>query len=359
VTLIFLLFALSMTALGSWLLTKRFLDPDSIFHVLDHPNERSLHSRPTPRTGGLAILFALTTGTAIVAVTTSLPGIFFWIASGAILIATVSAIDDRLELGASSRLATHLAVATLVTLAGLMPAHIEVPGLVWHWPLWVAGVFTVLFIGWMINLYNFMDGMDGFAGGMAIVGFATYALMGALAAEFTFVWINLVVVFAVAGFLFFNFPPARIFMGDAGSSVLGYLAAAFALWGTNLGVFPLWVPVVVFAPFIIDATVTLLRRLLRGEKVWRAHKSHYYQRLVESGWGHRRTVMAEYGLMALCAVAALIALTVSAQTQWVIIAAVAAVFTGAMVWIDVKTGSKRPPAPRGWTSRKVPSELAS
>ena len=112
---------------------------------------------------------------------------------------------------------------------------------------------------------------------------------------------------ASAGFLTCNFPPARIFLGDTGSTALGFLAAACGLWGSRTGLFPFWVALLVFSPFIVDATVTLLRRLLRGEKVWEAHRSHYYQRLVLLGWGHRRTVLVEYALMLVCAGSAALA----------------------------------------------------
>lgn len=96
-------------------------------------------------------------------------------------------------------------------------------------------------------------------------------------------FISLIIAAAFAGFLIFNFPPARIFMGDTGSSTLGLLAATLSLWGARDGVFPVWIAVLVFSPFIVDATVTLFWRLLRHEKIWQAHKAHYYQQLVQTG----------------------------------------------------------------------------
>src|SRR5207253_5665948 len=107
------------------------------------------------------------------------------------------------------------------------------------------------------------------------------------------------------GFLVFNRPPARIFMGDVGSTFLGFLAGTLAVMGAHRGLFGLFVPALIFSPFIVDATVTLLRRLLRGEKVWQAHREHYYQRMVLSGWSHRKTVIAEYVLMLACGGSAL------------------------------------------------------
>ena len=156
---------------------------------------------------------------------------------------------------------------------------------------------------WVTNLYNFMDGSDGLAGGMALFGFGAYALAAWLAGDAVFVVVAASIAAAAAAFLVFNFPPAKVFMGDAGSIPLGFLAAALGILGWRAGHWPLWFPVLVFSPFIIDASVTLARRLLRGERVWRAHRSHYYQRLVQLGWGHRNTALAEYALMAGCGAA--------------------------------------------------------
>ena len=105
-------------------------------------------------------------------------------------------------------------------------------------------------------------------------------------------------------------------MGDAGSSLLGFLAAGLSLWASAAGIFPLWIAVLVFSPFIVDATVTLGRRLWRRERVWEAHKSHCYQRLVQLGWGHRKTVLWEYFLMMLCSVSAVLALYIEPTQQW-------------------------------------------
>jgi len=105
-------------------------------------------------------------------------------------------------------------------------------------------------------------------------------------------------------------------MGDAGAPVLGFLAAALSLWGIKLALFPLWVALLIFSPFIVDASYTLLRRMLRGEKVWQAHREHIYQRLVQLGWGHKRTVLLAYGLMLGCAVSASCLIQASAIVQW-------------------------------------------
>ena len=275
------------------------------WQILDIPNERSLHSEPTPRTGGIAILAGLATGE-LLAWLTGGQHLATWpnILSVALL-ATVALIDDRHTLGAAPRLLIQSGVVVLLLFTHT--GHAAPAAL-----LVIAGLFLV----WMINLYNFMDGMDGFAGGMAVIGFATFGLAAWQAGDATLALGCGVVVAATAGFLLVNFPPARLFMGDSGSTVLGLLAGLLILSAHTRGVLPVWLGILVFSPFIVDASITLARRLLRGERVWEAHKTHYYQRLVELGWGHRRTVLAEYALMAACGASALVAarLTITGQT---------------------------------------------
>jgi UDP-N-acetylmuramyl pentapeptide phosphotransferase/UDP-N-acetylglucosamine-1-phosphate transferase len=299
----------------SALLTNRFCDPASRLHLLDHPNERSLHSRPTPRSGGVAIFIALAVAVGYWAPGGVLTSLFYGLGAGAGFVAALSFLDDRKGLSVSLRLPGHLLAAALLVIGGLFLPEFSLPGMAWLWPAWLGILLSLLFLVWMINLYNFMDGMDGFAAGMAVIGFGTFALLGYLAGNPVFLALNLMVVSAAAGFLLFNFPPARIFMGDTGSSLLGLLAGGLSIWGAREGVFPFWVALLVFSPFIVDATVTLLRRLGRGERVWQAHKSHYYQRLVQSGWGHRKTVLYEYVLMLACGLSALLVQKLNSQGQ--------------------------------------------
>jgi UDP-N-acetylmuramyl pentapeptide phosphotransferase/UDP-N-acetylglucosamine-1-phosphate transferase len=153
-----------------------------------------------------------------------------------------------------------------------------------------------------------MDGSDGLAGGMAVVGFAAYGIAAQLGDEPELATTCVCIAAAAAAFLIFNFHPARIFLGDVGSIPLGFLAGALGIVGWNDEAWPLWFPLAVFAPIIADATLTLMRRLARRERVWQAHRDHYYQRMVRSGLGHRGTAYAAYALMILCAAAALLAL---------------------------------------------------
>lgn len=302
------------------LLTRALCRPGTRWHILDYPNERSLHTRPTPRTGGLAILAAVYAAGILAAFTWPPPLIVAAIAAGGLAIATISFLDDRMDVAPVWRMLVHLGAGVLLALAGLGLTGVSLPGMRLGLSGLIGMPLSVLFVVWMVNLYNFMDGMDGLAGGMAAIGFASFALFGMLAGNMLFASISLSIAAAAVGFLVFNYPPARIFMGDVGSSLLGFLAAALALWGERDGVVPLWAALLIFSPFIVDASVTLLQRARRGEKIWQAHKRHYYQRLAQLGWGHKKTVLWEYALMLACAVSALWAVQQTPPVAWFILA---------------------------------------
>lgn len=283
---------------------------------LDTPNERSLHTRPTPRTGGLAILAAVTVCGVLIATRRDVPPEWIGVTVGGLMVAFISFLDDRSHVPALLRLSVHLAAGAVAVGAGMTP--IDPAGSGWYALL--ASAAVVLAIAWMTNLFNFMDGMDGFAGGMAVIGFATCAWIAGGVGALVLAAIAAIIAAASAGFLVFNLPPARIFLGDAGASTLGFLAAMVSIAGIKDGVWPAAVPLLVFSPFIVDATVTLLARLLRGEKVWRPHRTHYYQRLVCSGWGHPRTLVHEYAVMLACAATAVLGVR-TPGTSWMIVLA--------------------------------------
>jgi len=286
--------------------------------ALDQPNERSLHERPVPRTGGIALLAGAAASLAFGATALWLP-----LALAAAL-AVLSFADDLRGLPTALRLASHLAAAGIIVWYLMSPMQ----------PL--ALVILALAVAWITNLYNFMDGSDGLAGGMALIGFGAYAAAAALAGHAPLAALSVALAAASGAFLLLNFPPARIFLGDAGAVPLGFLAASLGLVGWRDDLWPLWFPLVVFAPFIGDATLTLLRRLARGERVWHAHREHYYQRLVRLGAGHRGAALTGYGLMLACAAAALYARDAAAPVQAGAIGAALLVLAAAAVWIDVR-----------------------
>jgi len=307
-------------AIFSAVLTRHLCKPGPFFYLLDHPNDRSLHTHPTPRTGGVAILAAVLAGGAgIVFVTGAKETVFGWLLIALGTVAIVSYMDDRKHLAPGTRIVAHVSAAAILVQGGFFIGSEIWPGGYESLPTVAVVAISVLYIVWMLNLYNFMDGMDGFAGGMTVIGFGFFAALGWRADHMLFSSLSMVVAAACAGFLLFNFPPARIFMGDTGSSTLGLLAAAFSLWGAQERIFPFWAALLIFSPFIVDATVTLLRRVARRERIWEAHKTHYYQRLVQLGWGHRRTVLSEYVLMGVCGTSAFIGARAATAVQWVII----------------------------------------
>ncbi len=310
----------------AWVLSAYLARPDARLRWMDHPNARSLHERPVPRTGGLAILAGILVGGLAAVLLLGPPALSPWVGVALLLVIGAALWDDVRGLGVVPRLSVQFLAAGLAAGTGLLPGIVSLPGFDWGWPGWAAPVLGVLFLVWMTNLYNFMDGMDGFAGGMTVIGFGFMAWLGWRAGTPLFSGLALCVALSAAGFLRWNLPPARIFMGDTGASALGFLAAVFILWAERDGVFPLWAGLLIFSPFIVDATVTVLRRALAGEAVWRAHRSHHYQRLVVLGWGHGRTTLAGYVLMLLAGGSALVMIEAQSTPLQV---------TGFTIWLFV------------------------
>ncbi len=285
--------------------------------ALDQPNARSLHDSPIPRSGGVGLMLAvLACGWPVAGPLQSA----LLLAAG---LAGLSLLDDLHGLPAGLRLAGHLGAAAVFALAAA-PEGAGLPTL----------AAMMLAIAWMTNLYNFMDGADGLAGGMAVCGFAFLGVAALVAGERPLAMLCFVVAAAAMGFLIFNFHPARIFLGDVGSIPLGFLAGALGLWGVVSGAWPGFFPVLVFAPFVVDASLTLARRAATRQRLWQAHREHYYQRLVRLGWSHRRLALAEYGLMAACGAAAWATRGAPASVQWGIVAAVGVVLAALMLAID-------------------------
>jgi UDP-N-acetylmuramyl pentapeptide phosphotransferase/UDP-N-acetylglucosamine-1-phosphate transferase len=250
--------------------------------IQDIPNERSLHTKPIPRIGGVGLMFGVLSAWGLMFDTLE-----WWVVLPLVVLFGVSLLDDMHNLPVRVRFVVHLgAGAVLIEGSGL---HVEYGILL--------AILGILFTVWLANLYNFMDGSDGLAGGMALFGFAFYGIAALVAHNNTLAMLNFSISGAALGFLCLNFPPARVFMGDAGSVPLGFLAAAMGLTGWQQGSWELWYPLLVFSPFIVDASVTLIKRSLRGVKITEAHREHYYQRAIQMGWSHRQVALAEYGLM--------------------------------------------------------------
>lgn len=251
-------------------------------------NERSSHTVPTPHGGGIAITIAWFTGLSYLFFTNSIDSSLYFALMVGIIISVVSYFDDLFELSPKVRLTTQALVAVLglYFLGGFKTLDLfffSVDNYIF------TNIFAFFMIIWFTNLYNFLDGIDGYAGSEAVfLGIAGFLLFGG--DHF------LVLIAATLGFLVWNWHQAKIFMGDVGSTLLGYTVAIFTIYYANQESSNLWVWIILFGLFWFDATITLFRRYKNKEKLSQAHKKHAYQRLNQSGWAHDKVVLASIGM---------------------------------------------------------------
>jgi Fuc2NAc and GlcNAc transferase len=302
----------SLSVFVAWALTWVIRDYALRSKLLDRPNDRSSHTVPTPRGGGVAIVSAFFV--AMVALryfALADPQLLAALGGGCAIVALLGFLDDRNGLSARLRLVGH-AVAAVWTLVWIGPLpSIQVLGLTVDLGMGAA-VLCALYIVWSINLFNFMDGIDGIASLEAI----SVGLGGAL------VWWlvqpagdwPVAVLFAacVIGFLVWNFPTARIFMGDAGSGSLGVIVAVLALWSSRAAPHLFWCWLILGGCFIVDATTTLIRRVLRGERFYQAHRHHAFQYAARKHASHKVVSLAVVAINTFW----LLTLAVAVALQW-------------------------------------------
>ncbi len=301
----------------------------------DRPEARSLHDVPVPRVGGLAT-WAGFLPIALLAPSPA-PGGRLWLVAW-LAVVGVSLADDWRGVHPAVRLLVQALAAAAVASAIVRAGDASVStGAFLSGAAAATGVIV-----WSANLFNFMDGSDGLAAAMAVCGFGSLGVAAELAGAPAHVYIAIAA--ASLPFLAVNLPPARMFMGDVGAVPLGFLAAGFGLAGCRAGVWPAWFPLLVFLPFVADATLTLAHRLVRGERAWVAHKSHYYQRLHQLGAGHRGTLLVYVGLMAGTALTALATLAIQPSRGWGALLAWIAVIAAFFARIDYHW-LRRKPAP--------------
>lgn len=255
--------------------------------MLDVPGDRSLHATPTPRGGGIAIALCVITGAAWLTLAGHLmSGTGAALVLGGAVVAGLGWMDDRRGLPAVVRGGGYLVAAVLgAWFVGGLP---RVTVGEWAVHLGIFGLpAAALGIAWLTNLYNFMDGADGIAAVQGISAGLFGAVLFAAGGEWGAAGVCVVIAAACGGFLPFNVPPARLFMGDVGSCLLGYAFGVLALHGELTGVAPLWAWLILLLWFVMDATLTLARRVVQGQKWYSPHRSHAYQLLVQSGLGHR------------------------------------------------------------------------
>ncbi len=288
--------ALALTYAGVEMMRRWLLHRE----LLDHPNERSSHSTPTPRGGGAVIFAVCMAAYGAGSVLFHFPFIWAYFV-GSFLIAMVSWLDDVYSVPTPIRFAVHLAAAVLAVWQMGSWEVVYSPFGTGQVVLGHAGtVLTVLWIVWMINAYNFMDGIDGIAGIQGVVAAAGWALAGAIGGANDLTFYSAAVGAACLGFLIHNWQPAKIFMGDIGSAFLGYTFALLPLLTLKVPAIERsspWLAAAFVWLFVFDTVLTLIRRAFRGEKVWTAHRSHIYQRMVVAGRSHA-AVSKTYGVLA-------------------------------------------------------------
>lgn len=265
---------------ASWAITGVLRYYACALGVLDFPNDRSSHSAPTPRGGGLAIVLVFLSSMIWLATKGLVDrSLMLVLCGGGVLIAAVGFVDDHRHIPAAYRLIVHFAVMIFVVCyLGRLPP-INFGFIVIDFGI-ISMVVTTICLVWFLNLYNFMDGIDGIASIEAICIAGTAALLTLLnGGSGKYIAPYLLLIAAVVGFLIWNWPTARIFMGDTGSGFLGFVLGIFALHSVSLGALPIWSWLILSSYFLVDATVTLFRRWLRGDRLYRPHRNHAYQRL--------------------------------------------------------------------------------
>ena len=298
----------------------------------DIPNERSSHVTPIPRGGGIVIV-AVCLGLYLIAAAVTGRAVCWAYVGAASAVAGVSWVDDLRSLPAWVRFCVHTAAAFALVVGCGVFSQIYIPGLGTLDLGFAAGVLlTSIWLVWMTNAYNFMDGIDGIAGTQAVVAGAAWLVVGLGRSGGTEFLYGGIIAFSALGFLLHNWQPASVFMGDVGSAFLGFTLAAIPLLGAGeeprLASSAIYLSALFLWPFLFDTVYTFLRRLLNGERVWEAHRSHIYQRLVLAGYSHR-AVSLMYGFLgAATAAAAITACTFGNWFQLLVpmVAAAAAVF---------------------------------
>ncbi len=285
---------------GSWELAGWFRRQALTHLLLDVPNSRSSHTIATPRGGGVAIVVSTLMALLVLGWIDRLAWSTVWsLCGGGALVALIGFVDDRGHVAPRWRLVGHFAAASwvLATLGGV--PRLTAMGFVLD-SGWLGLAIAALYLVWMLNLTNFMDGIDGIAGVEAITVCLSAVFLSGVAAPGKHLWIApLVLASATLGFLVWNWPPAKIFMGDAGSGFLGLMLAALSLQAGWVANRLFWSWVILLGVFVVDATVTLIRRMAHGERFYEAHRSHAYQHAAMRQGSHMPATVT-VGVINLC-----------------------------------------------------------
>jgi Fuc2NAc and GlcNAc transferase len=270
--------------------------------LLDIPNDRSSHTVPTPRGGGLAIVIVLLLSGVVSLFLPQAPiDVLVCLLLATLAFSLLGWQDDKHDLPASVRFLIQLLIAVFASGWLLWAA---VPGYSTSFALLALLLLSTLWIAWMANLYNFMDGIDGISAVESLILGATTSYWFAISGVASMAIICIAVAGASVGFMRWNWSPAKIFMGDVGSLALGAFFAIIAIIGTTRLDIPLLAFLILYAVYLADSGVTLLHRIIKKEKWWQAHRSHFYQRAVQSGFSHAQVSLSVMALNIIFAVLA-------------------------------------------------------
>jgi Fuc2NAc and GlcNAc transferase len=259
--------------------------------LVDTPNLRSSHERPTPRGGGLSIVVTFIALLVLLYLMTDMPKqVFYSLLSGGTLIGGVGFLDDHRHIPGIYRILVHFAAACIAVyiLGGFPPLQFGAHSIDLGWS---GHVLSVVFLVWLTNLFNFMDGIDGIAAIEAIFILAAVLIISGEESGQYMTLLETGLVASCVGFLFWNWPPARIFMGDVGSGFLGLTLGTLAIISATLNDLPIWTWLILAGVFIVDATVTVIRRIVNGDKWYAAHRNHAYQHAARRFQSHKRVTL--------------------------------------------------------------------
>jgi UDP-GlcNAc:undecaprenyl-phosphate/decaprenyl-phosphate GlcNAc-1-phosphate transferase len=280
----------------------------------DKPNHRKVHQNVMPRLGGLAIFIGVIAGYFA-------SGLYservLTISVGACLIIAVGILDDMYELSAKIKFLAQILIAGLIVSSGLTIDFITIPFIVERMELgWLAYPVTIFWVVGITNAINLIDGLDGLAAGVSSIGIAAIAVLAGISGKGLILTLALIVLGSTLAFLFYNFYPAKIFMGDTGALFLGYCIAILSLLGLykSVTLFSIIIPIIILGVPVFDTAFAIIRRMINKQPISAPDKSHLHHRIMALGLSHRMTVLVIYGIGIVFSVAAIV---LSSATLWV------------------------------------------
>jgi UDP-N-acetylmuramyl pentapeptide phosphotransferase/UDP-N-acetylglucosamine-1-phosphate transferase len=291
------------------------------FGVYALPGARQSHEGVVPTGGGIGMIVAISAVSGWQGTESGLPGAWVaWVVPAALVLSLIGWLDDRRPVSPLFRFIVQLAVSF-----GLLAFLLD-HGMDWPWPVVIGGGVMLV---WLMNLYNFMDGSHGMAGFQGVFVAGCFAVLSWSAGHVPLALVGGIVAGACAGFLPWNFPRPRIFMGDAGSVPLGFMLGALILVGMLESVISLPEALLLLAVFLVDASLTLFKRVIRGERWYTPHKQHVYQRLIAQGWRHSRVLLVYQAINLVVVVPALVLANEVPAYAWPVTTLVAIVMSAA------------------------------